>query len=180
MYRKTPSSSLKAPVPEISTVDNKQLIGNVSKWIPLICAGGAIGISIFALKELKNTRKELMLIKKESFGGNNEELSKRMENMEEQLKSLADFIKKGNQGPRTVPGPNFQRPPGPQRPQGPSGPPGPQIHVKPQVVSKEQKLKESVVINPVPTEINIINESDEPDEYEEVEVTDDEEENEEE
>ena len=165
------SSSFKSSVPvtmETATIGgNKKMLENVNKWIPLICAGGAIGVSLFALKELKNTRKELMILKKESTGGGNEELSKRMESMEEQLKTLTDFIKKNNQN--TSPKMNNNK--------------GPQIHTGPRVSFSTSvpfpppgpnKVKESVVINPVPTEINIINEN--PEEYEEVEVTDDEEE----
>ena len=67
-----------------------QAPSNISRWIPLMCAGAAAGISIVALQEMKNVRKELIAIKREN--GLNEELSKRMENMEQQLKLLADFV----------------------------------------------------------------------------------------
>jgi hypothetical protein len=186
--------SRKMPLPtrtpvtlETATLDNKKMMGSISKWVPLICAGGAVALSIIALKELKNTRKEIMLLKKETFGGNNEEISKRMENMEEQLRTLTDFIKKNKSPSRSnymVP-PHMQSPPiVPQQPrqtipmQQPS--PHPQFPYKQTKFTPEEtgkkKVKEEVIKNvidePVPTEINIINE--EEDEYEEVEVTDDE------
>ena len=75
-------------VPEIEIT--RQAPFSISKWIPLMCAGAAAGISIVALQEMKNVRKELIAIKREN--GLNEELSKRMENMEQQLKLLADFV----------------------------------------------------------------------------------------
>ena len=38
-------------------------VSDFSKWIPLICAGAAVGVGIIALKEIKNIRKELILVK---------------------------------------------------------------------------------------------------------------------
>ena len=124
-------SRIKMKVPEVETV-TKSTISNLSKWIPLLCAGAAAGVSIIALKEIKNVRKELMTLKKDQVKGPDTELIKRMKNMEDQLKILTDFIK-----------------------------------------NKETVTKESEVIKNVVKENNpvkIINN----DEYEEVEVTDDE------
>ena len=124
-------SRIKMKVPEVETV-TKSTISNLSKWIPLLCAGAAAGVSIIALKEIKNVRKELMTLKKDQVKGPDTELIKRMKNMEDQLKILTDFIK-----------------------------------------NKETVTKESEVIKNVVKEnnpIKIINN----DEYEEVEVTDDE------
>ena len=104
---------------------------NVSRWLPLLCAGAAAGVSLIALKEIKSVRQELIVIKKESGIGSTDELNKRMKAMEDQLKLLTDFIKKGN---------------------------------KPDIVRKAVKEEEPSV--------HIINNE----EYEEVEVTDDEEE----
>ena len=72
-------------VPEIETA----FTSNLSKWLPLIAAGAAAGVSIIALKELKSVRNELNAIKQ----GPNEELSKRMQAMEDQLRTLTNFIK---------------------------------------------------------------------------------------
>jgi hypothetical protein len=105
----------------------------ISKWIPLMCAGAAAGISIVALQEMKNVRRELVAIKREN--GINDELNKRMNNIEQQIKLLADFVQ-----------------------------------------NKEKVSKETNVIkNAVQQDnqnIQIINEE----EYEEIEVTDDDEE----
>ena len=68
-------------------------VSTMVKWIPLICAGAAVGVSMVALNEIKNIRKELVNVKSERFEPVNDELSKRMGNMEIQLKSLSDFIK---------------------------------------------------------------------------------------
>ena len=126
------------PVQELETA-TKSTMSHLSKWVPLLCAGAAAGVSIIALKEIKNVRKELYTLKKENVKENNDELSKRMIAMEEQLKMLTEFIK-----------------------------------------NKEKVTKEAEVIRNVvkPTEqpVQIINDE----EYEEVEVTDDEAEAEEE
>ena len=115
------------------------MMDTISKWVPLICAGSAIGIGIFALKEIKNVRKEL-----KKPGDGNEKLEKKMEYMEQQLKSISEFLKKKDH----------------------------QDYVK--------KKKTPVIIKNqvpvVPEKVKIINEPEDenPDEYEEVEVTDDE------
>ena len=126
-------------IPEIDTPKQLSSISSsVSKWIPLICAGAAAGISIIALQEIKNVRKDIILLKKEQNGSLlNEEINKRMENMEIQLKMLGDFIKNKNK------------------------------------VSKESAVIKNAVSESLDN-IQIIN----GEEYEEVEVTDDEEETE--
>ena len=58
----------------------------------MLCAGAAAGVSIIALKEIKNVRKELITLKISKNG--NDDLDKRMLMMEEQFKILTDFIKK--------------------------------------------------------------------------------------
>jgi hypothetical protein len=61
---------------------------NLIKWIPLICAGAAAGVSIVALQEIKKLRTEVQTIKKEPNGETTEMLGKRMEMMEQQLKMV--------------------------------------------------------------------------------------------
>jgi len=122
------------------------VMNTVAKWVPLMCAGAAIGVSIIALKEIQNVRKELTLKKNVP----DEELAKRLEIMELQLKKLSDFIMvPRNTTPKNVP-------------------------------KKSSKVKVNVLdeviknaMNPQ-TEMKIINEQYDPTEYEEVEVTDDE------
>ena len=103
----------------------------LSKWIPLICAGAAAGVSIIALQEIRNLRKEIGTIKTEKNPAI--ELNKRMENMEEQLEMLSCFI-----------------------------------------TNKKKVKKDTNVIRqavtPEPPPVQIINDE----EYEEIEVTDDE------
>ena len=82
------------PKTDILETPTKTTISTLSKWVPLLCAGAAAGVSIIALKEIKNVRKELMTFKKEQMPKNvSDELNKRMQMMEEQLKLLTDFIK---------------------------------------------------------------------------------------
>jgi len=158
-----PSFKVPSTIPDgISTVTATatppNIMGGLSKWIPLICAGSAIGISMFALKEIKNTRRELILLKKEQYTPpNNEKLEKKMEVLEKQLLKITQFISQQQQ--------HRQPPPPPQSRQ-----PQPKPKPKQKPVSQPEIIKN--VIDPEPDEVRIINE--EPDEYEEVEVTDDE------
>ena len=138
--------SKKFKVPEVETV-TKSTISNLSKWIPLLCAGAAAGVSIIALKEIQNVRKEL----KTKNQGCNEEHAKRLEIMEEQLKNLSEFItNKQNKQNKFVPEKIYHKPPPP----------------------KEHVIKNAHTV--LPNEVKIVNENFDPDEYEEVEVTDDE------
>ena len=110
----------------------------VSKWFPLVFAGGAVGIALFALIELKNTKKEIANIKSLS---ENKNIEKKMELLEAQLKDISSHLKVNSNKPQ------------------------------PRHTPKAKK----VVMEPEPEpEVNIINGFDE-DEYEEVEVTDDDE-----
>jgi hypothetical protein len=116
------------------------------QWLPLICAGAATGVSIVALQEIKNLRKEVITIKKEN-GGSPEEtrkISKRIENMEHQLKSLADFIKNKDRAER--------------------------VSQSIKSVLKETEGVVKDVAQEEPPNVRIINNE----EYEEIEVTDDE------
>jgi hypothetical protein len=66
----------------------------------LICAGTAVGVSILALKEIKNVRKELIALKKESVavekGQPDQELADRIERMDEQLKKITQYLANQN------------------------------------------------------------------------------------
>lgn len=116
-------------LPKVKSLDI-EAPNNLSRWIPLICAGAAAGVSILALKEIKNVRAELTTIKKESLS---DDINKRMIAMEAQLNGLSEFIKAKTDIPPD--------------------------HVIKQAVKK-------------PNNVTIINDE----EYEEIEVTDDEEE----
>jgi hypothetical protein len=134
-------------------IESKSMMDTVSKWIPLICAGGAIGISIFALKEIKNTRKELISFKKESLNPDTEKLEKKMENLEQELKSISDYLKNSSKQRNYV------------------------ENIKKSRKTQQPEIVKNTIKQEIPEEVRIINESNEDqDEYEEVEVTDDEEE----
>jgi hypothetical protein len=173
-FPKMPSSISPGVSTSIEPMPNKNMLETISKWVPLICAGSAIGISLFALKEIKNTRRELVNLKKEQYTApNNDKLEKKMELLEKQLNKITEFLKNTQQQQRyTNPsqqGPNVEN----VRPR----PVSPQPGAKP-----KQKDPKIVKVNVVPEQVKVINEEpvesqlpDDADEYEEVEVTDDDE-----
>ena len=126
----------------------------VNKLIPFICAGAAVGVSVLALKELKKVKNEMLLVKnKQSTVPTNvvktdPELVKKMDQFELEFKKINEYLMNNN-------------------------PKNPKIIKN---VLKTEPIKEIKIINePVKEPIKIIEpESDV--EYEEVEVTDDEEE----
>ncbi len=131
---------VKSVVPETG-LKTETVLNNISKWVPLMCAAAAAGISVIALKEIKCIKNDLIILKKEQNLEPNQEsnqlLSKKMEKLEEQLKTITDYLKNKN---------NIEK--------------------------RKIKIPE-IIKNVLPqeqTEVKIINE----DEYEEVEVTDDE------
>jgi hypothetical protein len=141
-------------VPEvIEPSEVVQKSSTLVSWLPLIFAGAAAGISIVALTEIKKLRTEVIENKNETNSELNELLSRRMESMELQLNKLTSFIKNRNeieQNSKTI---------------------------KKSVETPEPGVVKNVFVNPVvPKEngIQIIN----GEEYEEIEVTDDEEEEE--
>ena len=77
---------------EIPDVPSKNMVNNLSKWVPLICASAAFGISIIALKEIKNVRKELNLKKTD-----NPDLDKKFQTIDEQLIKITEYIKNNKQ-----------------------------------------------------------------------------------
>ena len=92
-------------IPEVATVatpskniaETVKTTANVlSKWVPLICAGTAVAVSIIAIKEIKNVRKEVMLMKKEQLTAvsntPNKTLTEKIERMDEQLKKITEYL----------------------------------------------------------------------------------------
>jgi predicted RND superfamily exporter protein len=138
------TSSIK--MPDTETI--KKGTSAVTKWIPFICAGAAVGVSILALKELKKFKLDMIAVKNEQQMHVNKTttsdptLSKKMEQLEDQLKRINDFIVNNN--------------------------------------PKNPKIIRNALKTEIPKEVKIINEElvqpEENVEYEEVEVTDDEEE----
>jgi len=91
-------------IPEVPSVVPKKNIAEtvkttasvISKWVPLICAGTAVAVSIIAIKEIKNVRKEVMLMKKEQLtvvsNSPNKTLTEKIERMDEQLKKITEYL----------------------------------------------------------------------------------------
>lgn len=132
-------------VADITPTTTASGISAFSKWVPLICAGAAVGVSVLALKEIKNLRKELIVMKKESLSGSSTDdgLSKQVERMDEQLRKITEYLVKQKKvkEPKNV------------------------------VEQKESKVVRNVSPEPA---VNVVNDSDD-EEVEYVEVTDDEE-----
>jgi anion-transporting ArsA/GET3 family ATPase len=135
--------SKKMPLPTkqpISDIKIEKVGSVVTKWVPFICAGAAVGISILALRELKKIKKEMESLKNQKTVNTvtDPAISKKMEQLEEQLKMINQYLMNNN--------------------------------------SKNPKIIKNAVKTEIPDTIKIINEQPEDNvEYEVVEVTDDEE-----
>ena len=83
-------------IPKTNTMLGPSGISSLAKWVPLICAGAAVGVSILALKEIKNVRKELIVMKKEQVNPGKDELNSRIELMDEQLRKITQYLANQN------------------------------------------------------------------------------------
>ena len=91
-------------VSEINSVATTSNLSAFSKWVPLICAGAAVGVSVLALKEIKNLRKELIIMKKDSItGSTNTDINKQVERMDEQLRKITEYLVKQKEKKEHVP-----------------------------------------------------------------------------
>ena len=68
----------------------------VTKWLPFICAGTAVGVSILALKELKKIKTEMVVLKNQPTTVKDPELSKKMDRFELELKKMNEFLMNNN------------------------------------------------------------------------------------
>jgi len=128
-------------VPEAPTTVVSKSSSVVTKFLPFIFAGAAVGVSVLALKELKKIKNDMILLKTQQQTKTDPDLTKKMESFELQLKKINEFLMNNN--------------------------------------AKNPKIIKSVLKTEIPKQVNIINEKpaeDEDLEYEEVEVTDDEDE----
>jgi hypothetical protein len=96
MSRRTLAPEIK--IPSIIDIDTEKKMSALAKWVPLICAGAAVGVSVIALKEIKNVRKEMLLLKKEQMSSTDSGLSKRIEMMEKQLNIMNEYLKNQSGG----------------------------------------------------------------------------------
>jgi len=83
----------------VSTAPKPDMLGNIVKWIPLLCAGAAVGVSILAIKEIRNINKELINLKKESLNNTKHSsesvdpmLLKKIELMDEQIRKISKYL----------------------------------------------------------------------------------------
>lgn len=105
-YKKISSTPPSNNISTTTVGPKKDLVGSIVKWIPLLFAGAAVGVSILALKEIKNVRKELISLKKESMSNVKEnqlgdpEFLKRIELMDEQIRKISKYLAsmENNQG----------------------------------------------------------------------------------
>ena len=127
---------MKPKVPEIVSKSS-----SITKLLPFIFAGAAVGVSILALKELKKFKAEIVLVKNQQQSVKTDPvLTKKLELLEDQLKRINLFLANKN--------------------------------------SPRNGVMKNVLKTEIPKEVKIINEPEENVEYEEVEVTDEEEEDE--
>jgi len=142
--------------PAKTATDTVKTTANVlSKWIPLICAGTAVAVSVIAIKEIRNVRKDVMLMKKEQLtlvtNLPNKTLNEKIERMDEQLKRITEYLT--NQNKKTS------------------------DDVKPEKIIKQAVKKKVEKVNIINSEKDDIDEESSDDEEEveiEIEVTDDE------
>uniref|UniRef100_A0A6C0I8H9 Uncharacterized protein n=1 Tax=viral metagenome TaxID=1070528 RepID=A0A6C0I8H9_9ZZZZ len=90
--KKVPEFGIKKTI-NTDVIESKVGISAFAKWVPLVCAGAAVGVSILALKEIKNVRKDLINMKKETLQQpDNEDLNKKIELMDEQLRKITQYL----------------------------------------------------------------------------------------
>jgi len=143
VYR-TSTPEINKIVPDVPTEVTTASTGSgLTKWVPIILAGAALGVSVVAIKELKNVRKELTVMKNTD---NNSELIKRMELMDQQLLKISEFLSQ-------------------QKGSNPAPPPTP-------TPKKKSSLGNNYPINVNVVNEQPLNKLEEVVEYEEVEVTD--------
>ena len=78
----------------VSTKSN--MMAEFTKWVPLICAGAAVGVSLIALKEIKNIKNEFVVIKNEPRPvpvSQPPPPDSRIQAMDEQIKKITEYIK---------------------------------------------------------------------------------------
>ena len=51
------------PKVNVTNINDTVKKSNITKWLPFICAGTAVGVSILALKELKKIKNEMSVVK---------------------------------------------------------------------------------------------------------------------
>ena len=90
----TPSVSapVTEPLKEMLEYHGPSAASTLAKWIPLICAGAAVGVSVIALKEIKSVRKEVISMKKESPKSLDKELISKIESMDEQIRKITEYL----------------------------------------------------------------------------------------
>ena len=89
---KPPAVKVKTNIPELT---NKGSV--ITKFLPFICAGTAVGVSVLALKELKKIKTEMVVLKnQQTHSSADPELSKKMDRFELELKKINEFLMNNN------------------------------------------------------------------------------------
>ena len=86
-------------IPQVANIVEKKFNSNiVTKLLPFICAGTAVGVSVLALKELKKIKNEMGALKTQQniATKTDPDLSKKMESFEIQLKKINEFLMNNN------------------------------------------------------------------------------------
>jgi hypothetical protein len=94
-------------VPKIPGIETTTpFISKVTKFLPIICAGAAVGVSILTLKEMKKLQSELIAVKTQNHTKEDhvekEQLSKKLAQFEEQLKRINGYLANNNPKDRKI------------------------------------------------------------------------------
>jgi hypothetical protein len=85
------------PKVNVTNINDTVKKSNITKWLPFICAGTAVGVSILALKELKKIKNEMSVVKnQQKIVKSDPLLNKKMEQLEEQLKKINEYLVNNN------------------------------------------------------------------------------------
>ena len=77
---------------DVSLVDQPKGSGvsTLTKWMPLACAGAALGLGIIAIKEMRSMKAQVIEIKKNNSPSS--DLTQRMEAMDLQIRKISGFL----------------------------------------------------------------------------------------
>jgi methylthioribose-1-phosphate isomerase len=94
----------------MKTSEVQTTVSTLGKWVPLICATAAVGVSIIALKEIKNARREIRNVQKEvnsvatgKPSAVDEKLLQKIEKMDQQLLKVTQYLSKKKASPKPTP-----------------------------------------------------------------------------
>ena len=97
-YIPPPMKNNVSSIPNVPKVSENIKSSVVMKWLPFICAGAAVGVSILALKELTKIKSEMILLKNQQTNvvKTDPTLNLKMDQLEEQLKKINEYLMNNN------------------------------------------------------------------------------------